>query len=220
LKRLRRLNDRGRIFLEIFGAFFIASIAAARWEKGHAITSLIAALGLAFYGFYRSVTLFVRNPALAYADKGVQFGGLLTVRDYRWPQVREIRETVWKRPYIPFMHWLPKERHYLEIEISGAGSVKLRSDTMELPAGGVKEVIASFRAAQIAVLGERGAAMARLGANQSERPGAPASALQAGRWQRLGLGEDAVDGSAEIAAPLAQHEPGLAPRPVFGRKVS
>jgi hypothetical protein len=162
----------------------------------------------------------VRNPALAYGDKGVQVGGLLTVRDYPWPQVREIRETTWERPYIPLMHWLPKERHYLEIEISGAGSVKLRSDMMELPAGGVKEVIASFRAAQIAVLGERGAAMARLGANQSERSAGPASALQAERWQRLGLGEDAVDGSVEIAAPPAQQTLGLAPRPAFGRKVS
>ena len=112
----------------------------------------------------RFFILFVRNPALAYGHTGVQVGGLLGVREYRWQQVRDIRETVWKRPYIPFMHWLPKERHYLELEIDADRAVKLRSDMIELPAGGVKEVIEGFRAAQIGALGDRGAAMARLGA--------------------------------------------------------
>jgi hypothetical protein len=214
-------HRRGRIIFEIIGALVVGSIAAARWEEGRAITSLIAALGLGLYGFYRIVTLFVRNPALAYGDTGVQLGGLAGVRHYRWQQVREIRENVWKRPYIPFMHWLPKERHYLELEMNAEHPVKLRSDMMELPAGGVKEIIESFRAAQIAALGERGAAMARLGAKQPEQAPAPASALQAERWQRLGLAPDTADDEpVETSAPEAVPQAGMAPRPVFGRKVS
>jgi hypothetical protein len=214
-------HRRGRIFFEIFGALFIASIAGARFEEGRAITSLIAAFGLASYALYRAASLFVRNPALAYGDKGVRIGQLLAVRDFGWAEVRDIRETVWKRPYIPFMHWLPKERHYLEIALGGTRSVKLRSDMMELPAGGVKELIQSFRNAQIAALGERGAAMARLGASQSQRAAAPPSGVQAERLQRLGLGGDeAEDGATEATAPAPMPEANFAPRPVFGRKVS
>ena len=77
---------------------------------------------------------------------------------------------------------------------------------MELPAGGVKEVIESFRTAQIAALGERGAAIARLGAKQSEVAPAPASALQAERWQRLGLGPDpAGDPAVREVPPRERH---------------
>ena len=214
-------HRRLRIAFEIFGSLLIASIAAARWEEGRAITSLIAALAVGSYGLYRVVILFVRNPALAYGNTGVQVGGLLGVREYRWQQVRDIRETVWKRPYIPFMHWLPKERHYLELEIDAERAVKLRSDMIELPAGGVKEVIEGFRAAQVGALGDRGAAMARLGAKEPGRAAAPASALQAERWERLGLGADASD-EAAAAMPVAPTATagGLPARPAFGRKIS
>ena len=213
-------HRRGRILFEIFGALLIASIAGARFEEGRAITSLIEAVGLASYAFYRVTFLFVRDPALAYGDKGVEVGKLFGLRELRWADVRDIRETVWKRPYIPFMHWLPKERHYLELE-TASGRVKLRSDMMELPAGGVKEIIQGFRAAQIAALGERGAAMSRLGAGQSGQAAAPASALQAERWQRLGLDSASSDDTpAEMPAAAPAPEPGFAPRPVFGRKVS
>jgi hypothetical protein len=206
---------------EIFGALLLASIAGARWEEGRAITSLIAALGLTFYGLYRISSLFVRNPALAYGDTGVQVGGMFTVREYRWQQVRDIRETVWKRPYIPFMHWLPKERHYVEIEMNGGGKVKLRSDMMELPPNGVKEVIEGFRAAQVSALGDRGAAMARLGATEGHQSAAPLSGLQAERWQRLGIGGDAAEAvSPEMPVESPVQQSASMPRPVFGRKVS
>ena len=212
-------HRRVRIVLEILGALLLASIAGARFEEGRAITSLIAALGLGGFGLYRLVTLFARNPALAYGNSGVQVGGLLAVRDYRWQDVRDIRETVWKRPYIPFMHWLPKERHYLEIEMNAGAKVKLRSEMMELPPNGVKEVIESFRAAQISALGDRGAAMARLGAKEAEQRSAPVSGVQAERLQRLGLGpdpEEPIDAPPVAAVPQV----GMAQRPVFGRKVS
>jgi len=88
-------HQRGRILFEIFGVFLIASIAAARWELYHSITSLIVAVPLVLYGFYRTVTLFVRNPALAYNEKGVQIGRLFKVCDYRWDQIRDARESHW-----------------------------------------------------------------------------------------------------------------------------
>jgi len=214
-------HRRGRIMFEIFGALLIASIAGSRFEVGGAITSLVAAVALTCYALYRVGALLVKNPALAYGDKGVQVGGLFKVRDYRWQQIRDIRETVWKRPYIPFMHWLPKERYYLEIEMNAAGSVKLRSDMMELPPRGVKEVIEGFRAAQVSALGDRGAAMARLGAKESEQRSAPMSGVQAERLQRLGIGTDPADPtSAEAPAEAPVPQVGLPPRPVFGRKVS
>jgi len=118
------------------------------------------------------------------------------------------------------MNWLPKERHYLEVETIGAATLKMRPDMMELPPGGVGEVIKGFRAAQVEALGERGAAMARLGAKPEPRS-APMSALQSKRLQRLGIGTDETEDSpSEIAAPGSTPQAGLQPRPVFGRKVS
>lgn len=214
-------HRRGRITFEIFGVLLVASLAGSRWEVGGAITSLVAAVALTSYALYRVSALLVRNPALAYGDKGVQVGGLFSVRDYRWQQIRDIRETVWKRPYIPFMHWLPKERHYLEIETNDAGKVKLRSDMIELPPNGVKGILEGFRAAQIAALGDRGAAMARLGAKEAEQSAAPLSGVQADRMRRLGLAPDEAEAnSPEIPAEALMPSVGMPQRPVFGRKVS
>jgi hypothetical protein len=214
-------HRRGRIIFEILAALLLASIAGARFAEGGAITSLVATLGLTVYGLYRIGSLFVRNPALAYGNEGVQVGGLLAVKDYRWQLIRDIRETVWKRPYIPFMHWLPKERHYLEIEMNAGGKVKLRSDMMELPPNGVKEVIEGFRAAQVAALGDRGAAMARLGAKDAQQAAAPLSGVQAERMRRLGLGSDDAEPASGELQPEAPVPHGAAmQRPVFGRKVS
>ena len=214
-------HRRGRITFEIVGVLLVASIAGSRYEVGGAITSLVAAFALTSYALYRVGALLVRNPALAYGDKGVQVGGLFYVRDYRWQQIRDIRETVWKRPYIPFMHWLPKERYYLEIETSDAAKVKLRSDMMELPPNGVKQIIESFRAAQISALGDRGAAMARLGAKEAEQRPAPVSGVQAERLQRLGIGHDAAEApSADTPASAPMSHGGMPQRPVFGRNAS
>jgi hypothetical protein len=214
-------HRRGRILFEIFGVLLVASIAGSRYEVGGAITSLVAAFALASYALYRVGALLVRNPALAYGDKGVEVGGLMKVRDFRWQQVRDIRETVWKRPYIPFMHWLPKERHYLEIEMNAGAKVKLRSDMMELPPNGVKEIIEGFRAAQVSALGDRGAAMARLGAKEAEQRTAPVSGLQAERLQRLGIGTDTTEpASPETPASAPVPNAGVPQRAVFGRKVS
>ena len=214
-------HRRGRIIFEILGALLLASIAASRWVEEGSITSLIAALALASYAAYRVTAVMLRNPALAYGDKGVQVGGFLSVRDYAWQQIRDIRETVWKRPNIPFIRWLPQERYYLEIETNGPGKVKLRSDMIELPPNGAKEIIEGFRAAQVSALGDRGAAMARLGAKDAEQSAAPMSGLQVERMRRLGLGTDDVEqASAEMPAESPMPHAGPHQRPVFGRKVS
>ena len=214
-------HRRGRIIFEILGALLLASIAGARFGDGRAITSLIAALGLTFYALYRVGALFVRNPALAYGNKGVEVGALFKVREFRWQDVRDIRDTVWKRPYIPFMHWLPKERHYLEIEMNAGGKVKLRSDMMELPPNGVKEIIEGFRAAQVSALGDRGAAMARLGAKEAGPRSAPVTGVQAERLQRLGIGTEPVEtGAVETPISALMPHAGVPQRPVFGRKAS
>ena len=217
-------HRRGRITFEILGALLLGSIAGANWADGRSTSSLIAASGLTLYALYRSVMLFARNPALAYGERGVRVGRLLKVSDYRWDQVRENRETVWKRPYIPFMHWLPMERHYLELQaVDSAVPIKIRVDMMELPPDGVKQVIDGFREAQVAALGHRGAAMARLGASSSEQSRAPVSGVQAERLQRLGLGSTDAEGEAAAAQPepsAPQRQFNLPPQPVFGRKVS
>lgn len=219
-------HKRGRILFEIFGAFLLASLAAGRGVTYHSTRSLIVGGVIALYALYRTVMLFARNPALGFGGNGVQVGQLFKVHDFRWNQVREIQEVHWKRPSIPYLNWLPKERHYLELKIQSAGldsgSIKIRSDMIELPARGVKQIIEDFRAAQVASLGERGAAMARLGAREGGNSAAPASALQAERWQRLGLGAEDVsdDASAESVVPAPGPHPGVPPRPVFGRKVS
>ena len=217
-------HRRGRIIFEIVAALLLASVAGANWAEGHSTSSMIAAAGLAVYGVYRSVMLFARNPALGYGDRGVQVGRLFNVSDYRWDQIREIRETIWKRPYIPFMHWLPKERHYIELQLAGSTiPIKIRADMIELPADGVKQVIDGFRAAQIAALGERGAAMARLGANPAEQARAVVTGVQAERLQRLSIGSDDAqheEGGAQMAASPAPRPAYVPQQPVFGRKVS
>ena len=215
-------HRRGRILFEIFAAFLLASVAAANWVDRHSISSGFAAVPLTLYGIFRIVMLFARNPALGYGDRGVQVGRLFRVSEYRWGQVRELRETIWKRPYVPFMHWLPKERNYLELQIlSSAMAIKIRADMMELPPNGVRQLIVEFRAAQIAALGERGAAMARLGGRQTELSQAPASGLQAERLQRLGIGSSPEVSGAAPEGQAAAARPVTAPSyPVFGRKSS
>lgn len=220
-------HRRTLILFEALGAFFIASAAGARGLDIHSTWSLIVAAVIALYGCWRTVILFARNPALAYGDKGVQAGRLFRIRDYKWTQVRDIREVHWTRPYIPYLNWLPKKRDYIELLIQGAGvetrSLRIRSDMIELPPDGVRQIIQGFRAAQVAALGERGAARARLGAQEADQAIAPASALHAERWQRLGIGTDTVEETAaqdrgETPAPV--QPPYVPPRPVFGRKVS
>jgi hypothetical protein len=215
-------HRRGRIIFEIVGALLIASIAAERWVDGRSISGLIAAAALSLYALYRAVLLFARNPALAYGERGVQVGRLFRISNYQWDQVRDIRESVWTRPYIPFMHWLPKERQYIELQTQSE-TVKVRPDMMELPSEGVKQVIAGLRAAQVAALGERGAATARLGAKPAGQPYVPPSGVQAERLQRLGLGtggpqedENPVEGWV-AATPRQVNTPS---HPVFGRKLS
>jgi hypothetical protein len=219
-------HRRGRITFEILGALLVASLGVARWEANHSIRGLILAVAVGAYALYRSVMLLARNPAFAYGNHGVQVGRVLKVCQFRWDQIRDIRETVWHRPHIPFLHFLPSERHYIELQIHDAGvesgTMKLRTDMIELPAGGVKEVIDSFRAAQIAALGERGAASARLGVKASGEAAQPLSAIQWERMQRLGIGVDEQHGGEAIAQPAAQPaapQPNLPQRPAFGRKV-
>jgi hypothetical protein len=213
---------RGRILLEIVGAFLIASAAAARGVVRHSIISLIVAAAIVLYGIYRSVMLFTRNPALAYDEKCVRVGRLARIDQHHWDRVRDIREAHWERPSIPFLNWLPKERDYIELLIDGAGPLKIRPDMIELPAGGVKQIIKDFRAAQAAVLGERGAARARLGEKQADNSTAPVSAAQAERWRRLGITMDTTEdggeeksmdqpASVQLSHPL---------RPAFGRKTT
>lgn len=212
---------RGRIMFEIFSALLLASIAAARWEEEGKLSSIIAAVGLTSYALFRSLRLCVSNPALAYGHRGVQVGTLFGVKDYRWDQVRDIREAVWERPRIPYLCWVPKERQYLELEIVGGGSVRLRPDMMELPPNGVKEIIKRFRDAQVAALGERGAAMARLGAKEAKLAPAPVLGVQAERLHRLGIGADPAEPTpVETAVSTPMPQAGAPSRPVFGRKVS
>jgi hypothetical protein len=215
-------HRRGRIIFEIVGALLIASIAAERWVDGQSISGLIAAAALTLYALYRSVILFARNPALAFGESGVQVGRLFRISNYQWSEVRDIRESVWTRPYIPFMHWLPKERQYIELQTQSE-TVKVRPDMMELPSDGVKQVIEGLRAAQVAALGERGAATARLGAKPTDQPHAPPSGVQAERLQRLGIGsvtpEDG-DSPGQGWAAATPRQVSTPSHPVFGRKVS
>ena len=214
-------HRRGRILFEIFAAVLLDSLAVERWVEGGSIIGLVAASVLTLYAVYRSIMLFARNPALAYGQRGVRVGGVLKIRDYQWSEVRDIRETVWTRPYIPFMHFIPKQREYIEFHV-GSEKIRLRPEMMELPPEGMKEIIRELKSAQVAALGERGAAVARLGGNPVEQRPA-ASGVQAERLQRLGLGTttaetEASDSRDQSPAPARQI---YAPQQRgFGRKAS
>lgn len=220
-------HRRALILFEVFGAFLVASLALARGLDVHSIRLLLIGGAIALYGVWRSVMLFCRNPALAFNERGVQAGRLFKVCDYKWSQVRDLREVHWSRPSIPYFNWLPKRRHYLELLVQDAGvesgSLRIRADMIELPEDGVKQVIHDFRAAQVAAVGERGAARARLGVQEEDVQSVATSAWQAERWQRLGIGGDEAEaaggeGQCDARPPV---KPAYAPpRPVFGRKAS
>src|SRR4051794_27963784 len=155
-------HRRGRILFEIFAALLLASTAGARWLAGYSTRSLYVAGAILLYAVFRAFMLFSRNPALAWDQHGVRMGRLFQVCAYPWSDVREARAVHWKRPSIPYLNWLPKERDYIELLIKvpkvESRCFKLRPEMVELPPGGVKQIIDDIRAAQIAVLGERRAA--------------------------------------------------------------
>lgn len=210
-------HRRGKILFEIFAALLVGSLAGARFLGSGSILALIAAIALTSYALYRAVMFFARNPALAYGDKGLQVGRLLKVSSFDWSDLRDVRESVWKRPYIPFMHWLPKERQYIELQTT-TETIKLRPDMIELPPEGVKRIIQDLRAGQVSALGERGAAVARLGGNP-QQPQAPVSGVQAERLQRLGIGTSGAQPD-EGAVPAPVRPLNAPAAPVFGRKAS
>ncbi len=189
---------------------------------------LVIATVAALYGLYRAVALFARNPALSFDQRGVTVGGLLGISNYSWDKVREIREVNWRRSKLPIRlpSWVPAERDYVELRVPpGAftsGSIKLRADMIEMPSGGLKELVEMLRSAQHSALGSREVARVRLGVGAVEQQKSiPVSGVQAERWSRLGLGteapEEPMEQSPDAQPPAQTYSQPV--RPTFGRKV-
>jgi hypothetical protein len=223
-------HRRGRILFEVFAAFLVGSGAAAGWMTFPLVRLLAIAVAASLYGFWRGMTLLVRDPAIAYDENGVRIGRFFAVSTYKWNEVREVRAGRWRMDgalarRLP--SWMPLEREYLEFMVPARaldfGWIKVRADLIQLPAGGLEELVALIRAAQVDAIGGRAAAMTRLGMSPGEqgKRSQPLTGLQAERFQRLGLPvepEPAVD-EASVDEPLAP-QPVMPSRPVFGRKVS
>ncbi len=219
-------HRRGRIGFEVFAALLIGSAAAAGWVDGHRVRMVVIAAVATLYGLYRAVALFARNPALSFDQHGVTVGGPLGISNYSWDKVREIREVKWRRSNLPIRlpSWIPAERDYVELKVpAGAftsGSIKLRSDMIEMPPGGPKELVGMLLSAQHSSLGSREVARVRLGVSpDQQQKSLPVSGVQAERWSRLGLGTEAPE---EPMQPPAARPPAQTYsqriRPTFGRK--
>lgn len=219
-------HRRGRIGFEVFAALLIGSAAAAGWLDGHRVRMLVIAVVATLYALYRAVALFARNPALSFDQYGVTVGGPLGISNYSWDKVREIREVQWRRSKLPIRlpNWVPAERDYVELKVpAGAftsGSIKLRSDMIEMPPGGPKELVGMLLSAQHSALGSREVARVRLGVSpDQQQKSLPVSGVQAERWSRLGLGTEAPEEPMQPPAARPSAQTYSQPiRPTFGRK--
>ena len=220
-------HRRGRNLFEVFAAFVIASGAAAGWNSGGSTFLLVPAFVVSLYGAYRGVMLLARDPALAFDDKGIELGRLFRRSNYRWDQVREMRAGRWRIDEdspISLPDWVPAEREYLELMVPAGpldlGWIKLRTDMIEMPPGGVDELVQILRAAQVAAIGGRRAAMTRLGVEAADKPALPeADSVQAERLRRLGLMPDETEAVPECHPEEPVREVFVPQRPVFGRRV-
>lgn len=221
---------RGKIIIEVVACFLLGTGALAGGLSAGRLGLLLSAPVLLLYGAYRALTLFAKDPAIQFDAKGLQLGRLFRVSAFKWDQLRDVRvnrvrldESLGK--FLP--SWLPLEREYLELQFSGAGLnstlLRLRSDLMQLPNKGAPALVDMIRAAQVAALGGRGAAMTRLGMDAREQAATapPVSGIQAERFQRLGLNSEPEP--TEEPQPVAHQEVAAQPyvpqRPTFGRKV-
>ena len=224
-------HQRGKIVIEVIAAFLIGSGAGAGAIMSGRLSLVLSAPIVLLYGAFRAFTLLARDPALAFDQHGLQVGRLFRVSKFKWDQLRDVRVGRWRiddsfGTFLP--SWLPLEREYVELQLSGttldSTLLKLRSDLVELPPGGAPELVELVRAAQVAALGGRGAAMTRLGMDaRQQAAAAPApSGIHAERLQRLGLAEEPEAPLAEpLAAEAAPVPQAYVPqRPTFGRKVS
>ena len=220
-------HRRGRNLFEVFAAFLIASGAAAGWISGGSNFLLIPTVIVSLYGLFRAVMLLARNPALEIDSQGLEIGRLFRRSKYRWDQVREMRAGHWRIDEdmpISLPSWVPAEREYLELMVpAGAldlGWIKLRTDLIEMPPGGVQELVELLRGAQVAAIGGRRAAMTRLCVDAAAKracgcgqcPGRAASAPRAdagGRHRSCPRTPACRDGPTGVRRAT----------PVFGRRV-
>lgn len=222
-------HRRGRILFEVFAALLIGSGSAAGWVADGSVFLLAPAVVATLYGLYRAIMLFARDPALCFDGNGVEIGRLFRTSKYRWDQVREMRAGQWRIDEdmpIRLPSWVPAEREYLEFMVPAGpldvGWLKLRTDMIEMPPGGVHEMVEILRSAQVAAIGGRRAAMTRLGVDPNAQASAPPpTGVQAERLRRLGLMPEETDAASESEPqPYEPPQQGFVPqRPSFGRRV-
>ena len=220
-------HRRGRILFEVFAAFLIASGSAAGWLSDGSLFLLVPAVVVTLYGLYRAIMLFARDPALCFDGNGVEIGRLFRTSKYRWDQVREMRAGNWRIDEdlpIRLPSWVPAEREYLEFMVPAGpldvGWLKLRTDMIEMPPGGVHEMVEILRSAQVAAIGGRRAAMTRLGVDPNAQAAAPPpTGVQAERLRRLGLMREETDAVSEPQPEEPVQQPFVPQRPSFGRRV-
>src|SRR3954452_19421587 len=112
---------RGKLIIEVVGAFLIGSGSAASWMVFGRIGLLISAVVVLTYCAFRALLLFVLDPALAFDDNEIVVGRLFRVSRFNWGQLREARVGKWRIDegfggLLP--SWMPLEREYIELQMS------------------------------------------------------------------------------------------------------
>jgi hypothetical protein len=214
------------------GACIVVSLA---WMRGGSILMGLGALASALATIVSLRAAFATRPAIQFDERGITFDKFGKSLRFEWRQIHSIN---FEEMTLRYMGLIPVARHqFLVVKADGgmfgAARHAISAKAIELPPGGLIELCAILRAAQLAAVGEAGAAMK--GAGPSGWGTAPPRGSVAAEPEGSAFDPDAAiarylaakaaDGgrpaetpSVPAQTPSAPTMPGL-PRRTFGRRV-
>jgi hypothetical protein len=211
----------------------IAFVFAKSWWASGGLFSLFVVLLTTAGATKIGYDVFNPTPALRFDRTALwirrTFGG---VEEIPWKNIHSIGLYVFTMRYAGIIPVGKTEFIDIACEggMFGARRYRVAATSMELPAGGVAEVVATLQAAHVAALGVAGVAMAGAGQTgwgvaRAEPAAANASFdPDAAIARYLASKQDEQGAAPEVSAPTVQPDipprPDVPQRPVFGRKTA